>query len=257
MFNILKADLNKFIKGKVFKWMIGLTIIFPFFEALMYKYTLSVSESVGMEDLSSLINTKSIFLQSFNPLQNYGLITLILVLVIITADFTQNTIRNKIISGYSKDKIYLSSAIFTKIIVVSFVTTYVILNYLFTGYVLGFSTDTFFVFFKEYLLLMTSLLVIYAFIQMVAFAIKSFGGTLGITLGALFLLMIIFSAVTFSLGLKGKSLEVIVTIFSFLNVMLQPDFESLKIWLVIIVNIIYIGGFTFLGLTINKKLDYK
>src|SRR5690554_5782422 len=101
MLNILKAELNKFLKSKIFIALIILLFAFPLLTASMYqvvKNTL-LGGIIGSNEGDLARET---FLASFSPMNNFGLLLLILLLIVIVGDFTNNTIRNKVIAGYKR-----------------------------------------------------------------------------------------------------------------------------------------------------------
>ena len=62
---------------------------------------------MDMEDIK-LLTGHGMLTMSLNPAQNYGIAIPINVAVFVVLEFTQGTIRNKIIAGHSKLKIYAS-----------------------------------------------------------------------------------------------------------------------------------------------------
>ena len=62
-------------------------------------------ETLGGQELKFLTGP-NMLLTSFNPVDNFGLAIPICLITFICLEFTQGTIRNKIIAGHSKFKIY-------------------------------------------------------------------------------------------------------------------------------------------------------
>lgn len=251
MLNILKAELNKFLKSKIFIALIILLFAFPLLTASMYqvvKNTL-LGGIIGSNEGDLARET---FLASFSPMNNFGLLLLILLLIVIVGDFTNNTIRNKVIAGYKRSKIYGASALFTLIAVVVFATAYALLSYGAIGLVMGFKKIDVGKMVLHYLLLISSLLVVYSFIHLLAFLFKSIGATIGLGIGTFFALMIVVSI----LGLKGQG-ELLIKIFPFLGLSSTAVYSYGETLLLIVINLGYLALFTGLGFYANNKLDYK
>lgn len=252
MINILKAEFNKLIKGKAIYILLIATIILPFLTAGLYKIV-SVIDDSGI--LQESLSTFELFKQSFNPLNNIGLLLLITIIVIISTDFSNNTIRNKIVGGYSKTQVYLSSLIITLILSFIYMTIYTILTVLLSGVFINFSNNTFKQYFYIYIVNMSSLFTIYTIINFFLFIFKSFGKTLGITLALLFTILIVYSI--FSFTINENTNKIIVTILPILNIFYSKLFSLGRTISIVLINIIYIITITTLGIYLNKKSDYK
>lgn len=112
MRNLLKADLKRVWKDKLFFILLILAGVFALITPLLYKAIfalMSMEELLEMEALlGSQVNSKVLFFTSFSPSNNFGLILPILLAIILCKDFSQGTIRNKVICGKSRTKIYFS-----------------------------------------------------------------------------------------------------------------------------------------------------
>ena len=114
MINLYKTDLRRVFKDKLFFIVCILGIVFSAMLPLLYKLILFAggmeteeAAMIGM-DLGSMFSAKSMFFESFLPGGNFGLIMPVLLAIILCKDFSFGTVRNKIIGGYSRTKIFLS-----------------------------------------------------------------------------------------------------------------------------------------------------
>ena len=107
MRELLKTDLRRIIKDKLFLIVCIVGAGFALFTPFLYK---GLSLLVGIEDelLGLFTNSKSIFFTSFSLSGNFGLILPILLAIVLCKDFSYGTVRNKIICGKSRAKIFLS-----------------------------------------------------------------------------------------------------------------------------------------------------
>jgi hypothetical protein len=115
MINLLRLDFRKLFHDKIF--IIG-SIIYLFVSVLM-GYALSSVDGV----ISS--NTTLTYIKSCFSLMNYGSVLIFIFMTVhTTKDFSQGTIRNKIVAGYSRAKIYFSSLVVSVcVLFVLFLTT--------------------------------------------------------------------------------------------------------------------------------------
>ncbi|MFA5693032.1 MAG: hypothetical protein WC907_05385 [Acholeplasmataceae bacterium] len=255
MNNILKAEYKKFFKSVSFKVIIGLLLFFPLFMAITYKVLESVAALEDVPIYGNVFNSLGSFMTSFNPVDNFGLIILIIILFIITNDFTSGTIRNKIIGGYSKNEIYLSSFIFSISIVFVVTTIYAFLTYFLVGISLGFGNEKLIDLLKYYVTTITSVIVVYSFINIIIYKFKSFGISLGIILGSLFIIMIFYSVI--SMGINENTNRIILLIMPFLQTFVPKVVNGLDILIMVVVNLFYISLLVYLGLRISEKEDYN
>ena len=113
MLDLIRTDFRRAFKDKL---LIALAIIGGFFAVttpLLYKglFLLLELDEIAMQEMEMLglgMNAKSMFFSSFSLGNNFGLILPILVAIILCKDFSQGTIRNKIICGKSRASIYFS-----------------------------------------------------------------------------------------------------------------------------------------------------
>lgn len=107
MRSLLKTDLRRILKDKLFLVVCILGTVLASFTPLLYK---GLSLIIGMEDelLGLLPHSKNMFFTAFEPGNNFGFILPILLALVLCKDFGYGTVRNKIICGKSRVKIFLS-----------------------------------------------------------------------------------------------------------------------------------------------------
>ena len=93
MFNIIRASLFKLFKD----WTFRITMIVGLGLAALL---------IGIQAGIGQLNGQSMFLSAVSPSQNFGLTVPINLVVFTVSEFTFGTIRNKIIAGHSKYKVY-------------------------------------------------------------------------------------------------------------------------------------------------------
>ena len=109
MRNLLKTDIQRVLKDRLFMILCIIAGAFALVGPLLYKLlfnALEVEEMLGMLGMS--VNGKSLFFNAFKPGDNFGLVAPILLAVILCKDFSHGTIRNKIICGKSRTSIFFS-----------------------------------------------------------------------------------------------------------------------------------------------------
>ena len=96
MLNLLKTDLKRVLKDKLFIILCIIAGVFSLITPLLYKglYVL-----MGGDDFLGMFSAKGLFFRSFVPGDNLGLIAPVLVAIALCKDFSHGTVRNKIISG--------------------------------------------------------------------------------------------------------------------------------------------------------------
>lgn len=109
MRNLLKTDLQRVLKDKLFIALCIIAGAFAFVGPVLYKLLFS---ALNAEELLSMlgmeVNGKMLFFNAFKPGDNFGLVAPILIAIILCKDFSHGTIRNKIICGKSRTSVFLS-----------------------------------------------------------------------------------------------------------------------------------------------------
>jgi len=259
MKTLLIADLRRIFKGKGIYVLMTLGFIFPAISALIVQLSgLAANDVAELGDLAAeVFNPVALYAGSFNPTQNIGLILLIVVGVLISGEFTNNTIRNKIVAGHSKTSLFLSSLV----TVLTYVFVVILVNssftYLFNSISFGFGLQPFSAYFKRGLVAYSSIFVIYTIMTLLTYQFKNLAGPLGLVLGIYFVLMMI-STIVFSFnGGTGFKAKVLFYIFPFLY--LSGIATPIKLeWLwATLTNVGYLALLTTLGILLANRTDYK
>ncbi len=113
MLDLLKTDLKRSLKDKLFLVLAIIAGAFALVTPLLYKFIFLILQvdTGAMQELEMLglqINAKAMFFSSFSLGNNFGLILPIFVAIILCKDFSHGTIRNKIICGKSRGSIFFS-----------------------------------------------------------------------------------------------------------------------------------------------------
>ena len=109
MKNIFRAFFFKIRKDISFRITafigLGFSILIPLILFLIDVGISAIGESNGIEHM--LCTGQGLLISSWSPTQNFGIALPINLITFTVLEFSNGTIRNKIISGYSKTKIYL------------------------------------------------------------------------------------------------------------------------------------------------------
>lgn len=133
MIKLLKADLTRIFKDKIFIILCVLGLFFAIVPPLILFVLFSIiGYFLDLDIIGTSFTGKEIFFNCFSPWYNFGVILVILVSVVMIKDFSYGTIRNKIISGYSRLKIYLSYLLSTLIVVFIIIVAYAIVSLAFS-----------------------------------------------------------------------------------------------------------------------------
>lgn len=167
MRNLLKTDLKRILKDKLFMVASIIAVAFALLGPILYKVLFSALDLDGM--LGTLVDAKTLFFNSFMPGDNFGLVLPILILIVLCKDFNGGTIRNKIISGKTRCSIFLSMFISSAVIMCAVMLAHAILTLLFSLVFFDFSSDPFT--FKTFLFMLLSVffeMLVYVFVAALA-----------------------------------------------------------------------------------------
>ena len=125
MLNIIKADLYRIIKDKLFIVLLiicaVMALIFPLFYGIILR-------AVDTE----VVNPFGLTISALQPFSNFGLICSIFVMIILNRDYSTGTIRNKVIIGKSRLEIFLSELVIALILILGIMLTYAMLTFVFS-----------------------------------------------------------------------------------------------------------------------------
>ena len=106
MNRIIKAFLFKLKKDLTFRitLIVGLSVA-VLMTLINFLIDFSSRDETGIK--FAMCNGQNLLLSSLSPIQNFGLAIPINLIAFTVAEFTQGVIRNKIIAGNSKRKVYI------------------------------------------------------------------------------------------------------------------------------------------------------
>lgn len=111
MRDLIKVDLRRVLKDKLFLVTCIIAAAFALLTPLLYQVLFgTMDQNVQVFQQMGLlrIDAQSQFFEAFSLGGNLGLVAPILLAIILYKDFTQGTVRNKIISGKSRTSIFFS-----------------------------------------------------------------------------------------------------------------------------------------------------
>lgn len=136
MNNLIKVDLFRLKKDKTA--LLGGIISFGLLMMSVGLFAVISSFAENMDGLQQLFSAKTGFIQSFQMGNNVGLVVIIIIAIMTSRDFTQHTIRLKVINGYDRVKIYFSTLITNLIYGILLIVVYALLNLSFMSMIFGF-----------------------------------------------------------------------------------------------------------------------
>ncbi len=129
MNNLIKTDLKRIFKDKLFLIICIIGGVFAFVTPVLLRLIFGTIGELDDELLGMLaVNSKTLFIQSFNPASNFGMVLPILVAIILCKDFSHGTVRNKIICGKTRTEIFFSMFIASTIIMCGIVLVHALLT---------------------------------------------------------------------------------------------------------------------------------
>ncbi|OQA78472.1 MAG: ABC-2 family transporter protein [Tenericutes bacterium ADurb.Bin239] len=258
MKNLLVADFRRIFKGKGIYILMGLAFVFPALTALVMYLSGLVADLTEVGDLLiDFYNPLTFYSSSFNPTSNIGLVLLIVVTVVLSGEFTNNTIRNKIVAGHSKLNMFLSSLILvlTYVFVIMFIHSSS--TYLFNSIIFGFGKSPFVEFLKRGLVAYSGVFVLYTALTLLTYHFKNLIGPLGIILGVYFVLMMVSTYMFVANEGEGLKAKFLFYLFPFLYLGGTAAPKNVEWLWATLTNISYLVVLPAFGLVLAKRTDYK
>ena len=268
MLNLYITDLKKIIKDKLFLVTCILGIVFTLMTPVLYK---ALFEVLGVgEILGDLIDAKTLTFSAFSTSGNLGFIMPILIAIIVCKDFSQGTVRNKIISGKSRAQIYLSHLLSSATVICILMLLHAVLTLLFSLCFFSYQSTAFTA--KDFGYLMASFgleMIVYfaisAIVTFIATSSKNIGSCIILYLAVSFVASIIGSvlmvAVAFvepeSTGYYVMEFINSINIFSSTSIGLGTSYTLKQLIYALAGPVIFGVGSTFMGILIFAKKDLK
>lgn len=121
MINLLRADLRKIIYSKSTIVCLSLAFGFALLNVLMpLLYIKMMNDLIGDLEESVVYTLKELITSTVKIFGDFGIVLPIMASLIIGREFSNGTIRNKILSGNSKGKVFISMTLSTLIYVIAF-----------------------------------------------------------------------------------------------------------------------------------------
>ena len=274
MRNLIKADLKRAWKDKLILVLFIVGGVFALTTPLLYKgiaLLMNMEEMMEIEGLlGSQFNAKTLFFTSFSPSNNFGMILPIMVAIILCKDFGQGTVRNKIICGKSRTKIYFSLFSTCAILMCGFILAQAIVTLLVSLVLFDYQATPFTA--KDFGYLLASVgfeMIVYLFISALLMffvvAMKNAGTAVVMYFVVNFFFLIV-GSITQSIFMFAdpttssyKVLEVVNNANMFTSLLIGGgvSYTAKEVLSILIPNILLGGLLVFLGLRIFKKKDLK
>ena len=262
MKNLLKADFYRLSKNKLVYISIIVAFILPILIAAMIfgikEFLNNIEpESSPMYDL--MLNAHTVVSTTFSFANNFGIVLPVFATTIIIADITSGTIRNKLILGYNRHKIFFAHFIVTLTYCLTLIIVYASMTALFSSLFLGAGEIS-----QEH---MTSLVYFYilgffAYVMVSAFAtflsLSTFSGVGSVILTVAFCLGIGLIATLFTMVDYSKFEYVVYAIPTFVTTVFQTREISLTMFLEGLASLlVFTALFYIAGTFIFNKKDLK
>ena len=138
MINLLKADFFRVVRTRLVYISLIIAAILPLF--INGVYALSAAAAAAIEpELQVTGLGDSMFNSTFSPLMGFSFIFAAFPVIVIMMDFGNGTIRNKVIHGYNRHKIFAAHFIVSLIYAFVITTIFVVTNLLSSTLMLGIS----------------------------------------------------------------------------------------------------------------------
>lgn len=268
MLNLLKADIKRAFKDKLFLICAIIGGALAIFTPLLYKVLFS---GLGMDELlGSIASAKSLFFTAFSPSNNFGLIAPILVTIILCKDFSYGTIRNKIISGKSRVSIFLSMFLTSTIVMSALMLAHALITLLVSLLFFDYQAEPFKASDIGYFIVSVLLwLIVYVFISAIisflSVAMKNAGVSVVMFVAVNFLFSII-GSITMVAGMMVDLDSTAYRVLQFLNnaniftttiIGSGTSYEASQILAILVPSVVGGGLLVFLGIYVFGKKDLK
>lgn len=280
MQNLLKSDFYKLFKMKSFYVCAIIAAVMAaismFISSQVNNMMQSMTDTVGgMMMASQTVTLKNILPTMISPMSDYFIIVIISVCLFITIEYNAGTLKNIAARGFKREYIFLSKLIVciveAFIITICFAVSCVIFGLIFLpvgDFGNGYFTELFIIYGVDILILIGYV----SLIAMVAYIIRTNGGTIAITLCAHYLVPIIismFNVVTIINDTSGSDIDKMMSYTSnqygqiayywigTLGGTVSESYHNGTIYIPILVALAYIVVSCAIGMSVFKKRDIK
>lgn len=266
MRELLKTDFKRIFKDTLFLVLMILAVVFAIISPVLSHTVVSFMQ---MDEFAeNFIFAKTTYFDAFSTSSSMGLITPILLTVAICKDNSHGTIRNKIICGHSRTKVYLSRFITLCVYSVGIMLFYALLSLGVSLMFFNYQPEPFKWVDFWFLLLSTGLdMLVYILVaSMIAFftvSMKNAGLAIVLYIAALFVFIIVGTVTNLAVGLSFDEPSAVLVFIDNANVFsssiigVGESYTVGEFLSLLIPNSLLAGGFFWLGLIIFKKKDLK
>lgn len=252
---LLKTDFRRLSKNKLVYVLLILALVLPAISTGMLYYLMLFLGEGDLGFLPSLASEH--YMQSFSLLNNIGLMTMIFVTLIIAKDFSEFTIRNKIIAGYSRVQIYFSVLIINLALAFAAIFLNSTTTYIIALFFEGFDKDSFINVLKFAVIGYTSIIVLFTFNTLLIFKYKKASGAMLLTIGVLFIILI-FSGVVDVFGtLNNRNPQFVYYTFPIIRLLSLTGKDVPQWYFALLANAVHLGYMIPLSVMYVKKTDFK
>ncbi len=130
MKRLLRADIYRVMKSRLTLVALILCLAFPVLIVLMYVGIRAVSGLAGDAgaELDMLYNANSIIASAYSLTNNIGLVIPAFAGILVCSDYSNGTLRNKVIAGNCRADIYLSHLVVSILFSVVLITVYAVMT---------------------------------------------------------------------------------------------------------------------------------
>jgi len=151
MIKLIKIDFLRILKDKLFLIVCILSAVFAIITPLLNYGIITLMADVmdATDEEAALmmgmmqIDAKTMFFSAFSAGNNFGMILPILFSIVLCKDFSQGTVRNKILSGRSRREIYLSSFIVTSAVLIASILVHAVMTLGFSLLLMDYQSEPF------------------------------------------------------------------------------------------------------------------
>lgn len=108
MINLLRVNLYRMRKDILLYVCLAVTVVMVFTSVATFKL-LGVLTGVDLESFGMVASGKVLLLNTLSPMNNMGMLIPILLIIMQARDYSNGTIRNKIICGCSRTSVFMAS----------------------------------------------------------------------------------------------------------------------------------------------------
>ena len=264
MRNLIKTDLKRIVKDKLFLISLIIAAAFSLFTPLLYKALFSAMEMSDM--VGMVVSTETLYLSSYSMGNNLGLIVPIFITIILGKDFGYGTMRNKLISGKSRESVYLSMFIAGSIVMCGVMLVHGVLTLLISMLLFGaVKAEAIVTLLLSTLFAMLLCVMVGAIISFFIATMKNAGLAVVLYFAVNFFFTIVGSitAVVLQFMSEAESAYGVLEFFNNINVFTSPilisgaEYGLAEVLYSVIPPIFFGALFTFFGMMIFKKKNLK